>query len=44
VKDICPSIGDCQEQEAEMCGFMSMERGKEGVSEVKLGKGITFEM
>jgi hypothetical protein len=41
VKLICPSIGECQGQEAGMGGLVSRNRG---FSEGKLGKGITFEM
>jgi hypothetical protein len=45
-KILCPSIGECQGQEAEVCGLESRGRGK-GIgdfSERKLEKGIAFEM
>ena len=45
VKVLCPSIGECQGQEAGVGGLVS--RGSEddrGFLEGKLGKGITFEM
>jgi hypothetical protein len=43
VKALCPSIGECQDQEAREGGLGS--RGREwGVSEGKPRKGITFEM
>jgi hypothetical protein len=46
VKVLCPSIGDCQGQEAGVDGLVSRVRweGIEEFSEGKLGKGITFEM
>ena len=46
VKILCPSIGECQGQEAGVCGLGSRGKGEEdrGFSEWKLGKGITFEM
>ena len=45
VKALCPSIGECQEQEAGVCRLGSGEEGADkGFSEGKLGKGITFEM
>ena len=46
VKVLCPSIGECQGQEAGVGGLVSRERseGNRGFSEGKLGKGITFEM
>ena len=37
VKALCPSIGECQDQEWEWVGWGAGEEGK-------LGKGITFEM
>jgi hypothetical protein len=43
---LCPSIGECQHQEAGMGEMMSMGR-EEGIGdflEGKLEKGITFEM
>jgi hypothetical protein len=46
VKVLCPSIGDCQGQEVGVSGLVSRGReGKDrGLSERKLGKGITFQM
>jgi hypothetical protein len=46
VKVLCPSIGECQGQEAGVGGLESRGREKRigGFSERKLGKGITFEM
>ena len=46
VKILCPSIGECQGQEAGVCGLGSRGKGEEdrGFSEGKLGKGIIFEM
>ena len=50
VKVLCPSIGECQDQEAgveaRVDRLRSRERGRgeRGFSEGKLGKGITFEM
>jgi hypothetical protein len=45
VKVLCPSIGECQGQEAEGgVGEQKEGRGDRGFSEGKLGKGITFEM
>jgi hypothetical protein len=45
VKDICPSIGECQGQEVGVGGLVSRGRGKGwGLLEGKLGKEITFEM
>jgi hypothetical protein len=45
VKIICPSTGECQDQEAGVGGLGSRtgERYR-GLSERKLGKGIAFEM
>jgi hypothetical protein len=45
LKDLCPSIGECQGQEAGMGGLESRGRwgGDRGLSEGKLGKGITFK-
>jgi hypothetical protein len=44
-KILCPSIGECQGQEAVVCGWRAGGGGgKKGFSERKLGKGITFEM
>jgi hypothetical protein len=44
-KVLCPSIRECQVQEAEVGGLGSRGGGRErGFSEWKLGKGITFEM
>jgi hypothetical protein len=45
MKIICPSIGDCQGQEAGVGRLVSRGRaGCRGFSEGKLGKWITFEM
>ena len=55
MKAQCPSVGECQGQEAGVGGLVSRERwegiggfrrGKQerGVSEGKAGKGSTFEM
>jgi hypothetical protein len=46
VKVLCPSIGECQGQEAGVGGLVSRGRGAgdRGFSEWKLGKRITFEM
>jgi hypothetical protein len=46
VKVLCPSVGECQGQEAGVGGLGSRGRGggNRGFSEGKLGKGITFEM
>ena len=45
VKVLCPSIGECQDQEWEWVGWGAGEEGGDrGFSEGKLGKGITFEM
>jgi hypothetical protein len=43
MKVLCPSIGECQGQEAGMGGLVSKGRGW-GFSEGKPEKGITFEM
>jgi hypothetical protein len=43
VKDLWPSIGECQGQEAGVDGLGSRGRDK-GFSEEKLGKRITLEM
>jgi hypothetical protein len=45
VKVLCPSIGECQVQEAGVGGLGSWRRGL-GIGDFqgKLGKGITFEM
>jgi hypothetical protein len=42
-KIICPSIGECQGQEAGVSGLGS-RGGYRGLLERKLGKGIAFEM
>jgi hypothetical protein len=45
VKDLCPSVGECQCQEGQVC--MLASRGSwrgEGFLEGKPGKRITFEM
>ena len=43
VKTLCPSIGECQDQEWEWVGG-GAGVGDKGSSEGKLGKGIIFEM
>jgi hypothetical protein len=46
VKVLCPSIGECQGQEAGVGGLGNRGSGggDRGFSKGKLGKGITFEM
>ena len=45
VKVLCPSIGECQNQEWEWVGLGAGAGGRDrGFSEGKLGKGIAFEM
>jgi hypothetical protein len=46
VKVLCPSIGECQGQEAGVSrlGSRGSGKGDKGFLEGKLGKGITFEM
>jgi hypothetical protein len=46
VKVICPSIGECQDQEVGVGGLMNRVRGERigGFWEEKRSKGITFEM
>jgi hypothetical protein len=45
VKVLCPSIGECQGQEAGVGGLVMRGRGGDRVfSEGKPGKGITFEI
>jgi hypothetical protein len=45
MKIICPSTGECQSQEGGVGGLGSRAgRGYRGLSERKLGKGISFEM
>ena len=45
MKVICPSVGECQEQEEGVDGLVSRGRGKDrGFLEGKPGEGITFEM
>jgi hypothetical protein len=47
VKVLCPSIGECQGQEVRVGGWGSGCLGGGGdrrSSEVKLGKGITYEI
>jgi hypothetical protein len=44
VKALCPSIGECQDQEWEWVVWGAGGRGERGFSEWKLAKGITFEM
>jgi hypothetical protein len=45
VKILCPSIGDCQGQEAGVGGLLSKGGWRDsGFSEGKPGKGIIFEM
>jgi hypothetical protein len=44
-KIICPSSGECQGLEVGVSGLGSrVGRGYRGLSERKLGTGITFEM
>jgi hypothetical protein len=43
VKDLCPSIGECQGQEWEWEGW-GIGGGDRRFLEGKPGKGITFEM
>jgi hypothetical protein len=45
LKALCPSIGECQDQEWEWVGWGAGGGGRDrGFSEGKLGKGITLEM
>jgi hypothetical protein len=44
VKVLCPSVGECQDQEWEWVGCGAGGGGNRGFSEGKLEKGITFEM
>jgi hypothetical protein len=47
VKVLCPSVGECQGQDAEVDGLVSKGRGGNAGGcflEGKPGKGITFEM
>jgi hypothetical protein len=47
VKARCPSVGECQDKEAGVCGLMSRVRGWNSFffpPEGKLEKGKTFEM
>jgi hypothetical protein len=46
MKVLCPSIGECQDQEWEWVREQGKRRGggDREFSEVKSGKGITFEM
>jgi hypothetical protein len=43
MKVLCPSIGECQEQEWEWVGW-GARGGDKGFLDGKLGKGITFEI
>jgi hypothetical protein len=43
LKVLCPTIGECQGQEAGVGGLVSRRMG-EGIGEEKLGNKITFEM
>jgi hypothetical protein len=46
VKVLCPSVGECQDQEAGVGGLVSRGRG-EGIGDFwrgNLDKGIIFEM
>ena len=44
VKALCPSVRECQGQEAEVGGLVSREKREGiGVLEENTGKGITFE-
>jgi hypothetical protein len=42
MKALCPSIGECQDQE--WSGSLGEQGEVRGFLEGKLGKGITFEM
>jgi hypothetical protein len=47
MKALCPSVGECQGQEAGVGGLVSRSRAEGiggGGSEEKPGKGIVFEM
>jgi hypothetical protein len=45
VKALCPSIGECQDQEWKWVGWgTGGGEGDREFSKGKLGKGITFEM
>jgi hypothetical protein len=48
MKSLCPSVGECQGQDAEVGKLVSRAKGgRDGgwcFSEEKSGKGITFEM
>jgi hypothetical protein len=45
VKDLCPSIGECQDLECVWVGWGAGERrGDRGFSEGKLVKGTIFEI
>ena len=45
MKVLCPSIGECQDQEWEWVGWLGRGRGRvRGFSDGKLEKGITFKM
>jgi hypothetical protein len=45
VKVLCPSIGECQGQEAGVGGLVNVEVGMDrGFSKGELGRGITFEI
>ena len=44
VKAVCPSIGECQDQEWKWVGWEAGGGGDRRFLEGNLGKGITFEM
>jgi hypothetical protein len=44
VKVLCPSVGECQGQEAGVGGLVSKGAGDREFLEGKPGKGITFKM
>jgi hypothetical protein len=45
LKVLCPSIGECQDQEWEWVGWgLGVGGGDGGLLEGKVGKGNTFEM
>jgi hypothetical protein len=44
VKTLCPSVRECQGQEAGVSGLVSRRRGIGEFSEGKPGKRITFEI
>jgi hypothetical protein len=44
VKMLCPIVGECQNQEAGVCGRVVSSRRRERIGEEKPEKGITLEM